>query len=98
MKKKNGSVIIWIVLVLCLALEIGIFTYAECHYLGQQNIVKCPKVSDDFTQMLDTIQANCGSTYLTQQYGETVWSVFTNICNAEGYCKDGYIHLEDCLR
>jgi len=47
--------------------------------------------------MIEDIQENCGSTFLTKKYGEDRWSVHKKICKGE-YCKFDYVPLEECLK
>ncbi len=46
---------------------------------------------------LEKIDENCGSTFITKQYGIEDWFVFTSDdCKGE-YCKTSYINIGDCL-
>ena len=70
----------------------------------QDTCLYCNKVygGDDSYQvnnvhvLIDKINKDCGSTFLTKKYNETEWSVFKKAYN-DGWEKSEYILLSNCL-
>jgi len=67
---------------------------------------KCPTYRQYFSgsnihEFLDKLEKDCGSTFLVKGrhtgYGDE-WTVYKDTCLEGGWCKNGYIKLEDCLK
>lgn len=97
-EKKNEMIGYIVITVL---LSIILFVIAYITFLQFLNYTK-QEVKDSemsFTDTLDLITENCGSTFLTKKYGDDTWYIFNaNDCIDGGYCKSSYIKLEDCLK
>jgi len=62
--------------------------------------LSCPCVHEDcicFDDVIDKIDRDCGSTFLTKHSDSDDWLVFKKICKGE-YCKSDYVKLKDCLK
>src|SRR6056297_2458785 len=46
--------------------------------------------------LIDKINADCGTTHITKQYGSNEWSVFKKI-NKDGWEKTEYVLISECL-
>lgn len=64
---------------------------------SKENNVICYNFKS-LNETLNKINDNCGSTFITKEYDSNNWSVFKNNCNSEGYCKNIYIDLDNCLK
>ena len=51
----------------------------------------------NFTETLEIINDNCGSTFLTKPYGKEDFNIYKQVCNSDGYCKYEYLTIESCL-
>jgi hypothetical protein len=49
-----------------------------------------------FIDNINTINENCGSTFITKKYGSDNWYIFTTI-HKDGWSKNEYVPVEDCL-
>jgi hypothetical protein len=93
-KRYNGLnallVIVLIMQFISFVLIIGI--------AGKSSIQINYVISTSFNETLSTIEKNCGSVYITHMYGSNGWFVFKPMCVENGYCKYGYVPLEECLK
>jgi hypothetical protein len=53
--------------------------------------------NENYSEFLEVVESNCGSTQFVKRHGESEWSVFVQQCKGE-YCKYDYVKVEDCVK
>ena len=82
--------------VLYTILIIVFFSLTTIHFQISNNDSKQVIILDNFTETLDVIEKNCGSTHISIPYGKSEYHVFTEEIRKG---PDEYVHIpiHDCL-
>ena len=95
--------IIGIVIIFSLGYLIGNYNVST-NFTIQDVCLRCSQVYGEkdyqtmnLTKLFNKINEKCGNSHIYKKYNDNEYSVFTNICKNDGYCKYDSIKLDDCL-
>lgn len=75
---------------------IVLFGFFATHHNNIEQQLQSYQEDLNLTFYFDTLNKNCGSSFVTKKYGDDNYYVFVNDCNKDGYCKSKYVPLEKC--